>query len=613
MDAALSGQQLTVFGILVAAVALLLSGRIRADLVAVLIVLSLAYFGVLKSDDALAGFGSEPAIVLLSTFVLGAGLRETGVVDQLGALIARAGGASYPRLLGALLPAAALLSAVSQRVSSTTLLVPAALQVCRERGVAPSRVLLPALHGAALGGPITLMGVPALLIASQILTRAGRPPLGMFSTAPLGLAVTAVGALFLMLLARRLLPARGGEVAFGPLDQGEYVTELTICPDSAFLGKTVADVERANTFRVFVTGWRRGGRPVRAPFGDRPLEAGDVLLVRTTPEEIVAIQREAGIELRPVVQHRAQPAERDGHVQHDDKADADPEAFAAKLAQAIVAPGSDLAGRSLSDLDFRRRYGAVVVGLWRRRGWLSEELARIRLRPGDVLVIHGDEEALARVAGDPGFLMMVPVVGEHRLRHRARLAIGILLATVAVAGSGLLSVGIASLAGAAAIVLTGCLRPRQAYRAIDPRAYMFLAGAIPLGEALEKSGAAQVAAGWLQLGLGGLAASPLVVLVLLFAVGALASQLLSDVATVAVLGPVAAALAEALHRPPEAFVVCLALAAVTTVLTPFAHPSAQLVAGPGRYRQADFLRVGIPLALLTGFVVTFGTQAVWPT
>jgi di/tricarboxylate transporter len=612
MNVALSGQQLTVFAILVAAVALLLSRRIRADLIAILVILSLAYFGVLKSDEALAGFGSEPAIVMLSTFVLGAALRETGVLDQLGSLIGHAGGASHPRLLGALLSAAALLSAVSQRVTSTTLLVPSALQVCRQRGVAPSQVLLPMLHGAALGGPITLMGVPALLIASGVLTRAGRPPLGMFSIAPVALALTAVGILFCVLLARRLLPARGGEAAFGPLDHGEYVTELTICPESAFVGQSVADLERANTFRVFVTGWLRGGRPVRAPFGERPLEAGDVLLVRTTPEEIVAIQRESGVELRPVVQHRPEPAKRDGHLEDEDRADADPEAFAAKLAQAIVAPGSDLAGRSLSDLDFRRRYGAVVVGLWRRRGWLSEELARIRLRPGDVLVIHGDEEALARVAGDPGFLMMVPVVGEHRLRHRARLAIGILVATVAVAGSGLLSIGIASLAGGAAMVLTGCLRPRQAYRAIDARAYVFLAGAIPLGEALEKSGAAQVVAGWLQLGLGGLAGSPLVVLLVLFAVGGLATQLLSDVATVAVFAPVAAALAEALGRPPEAFVVCLALAAVTTILTPFAHPSAQLVAGPGRYRPADFVRVGLPLAVLSALVVAVGTQLLGP-
>jgi di/tricarboxylate transporter len=174
-------------------------------------------------------------------------------------------------------------------------------------------------------------------------------------------------------------------------------------------------------------------------------------------------------------------------------------------------------------------------------------------------------------------------------------------------------VGIASLAGAAAIVLTGCLRPRQAYHAIDPRAYVFLAGAIPLGEALEKSGAAQLAAGWLELGLGGLAASPLVVLVVLFAIGALATQLLSDVATVAVFAPVAAALAEGLGRPPEAFVVCVTLAAVTTVLTPIAHPSAQLVGGPGRYRPADFLRLGLPLALLTGVVVAVGTQLLWQT
>src|SRR5919201_1130850 len=196
MDAALSGPQLTVFGILVAAIALLLSGRIRPDVVAVLVILSLAYFGVLKSDEALAGFGSEPAIVLLATFVLGAALGETGVADQLGAFLGRLGGSSYPRLLGVLVPGAAVLSAVTQRATSTTLLLPATLDICRARGLAPSRVLLPLLHGAALGAPITLIGMPALLIASGVLVRAGRPPLGVFAFAPLAVALTAVGTLF---------------------------------------------------------------------------------------------------------------------------------------------------------------------------------------------------------------------------------------------------------------------------------------------------------------------------------------------------------------------------------------------------------------------------------
>jgi di/tricarboxylate transporter len=598
MAPALNGQQVTVLAILVATVGLVLSGRVRPDLVAVLVILSLAYTGVLKADEALAGFGSEPAIVLLATFVLSTALRETGVADQLGSFLGRFGGASYPRLLGVLVPGVALLSAVTQRVTSTTLLLPPSLQLCRERGLAPSRVLLPVLQGAALGAPITLVGVPALLIASAVLVRTGRPALGVFALAPIGLAMTVVGTLFLVLLGRKLLPERGHAHASGPVELSEYLTELTIRPDSSFVGKTVAEVERSKKFRVFVTGWLRAGRQLRAPFGESPLEAGDVLLVRTTPEEIVAIQREPGVELRPVVQHPTP--------------ETDADTFADKLVQAIVAPGSEFAGRRLSDLDFRRRYGAVVVGLWRRRGWLNEQLACIQLRPGDVLVIHGDEEALARVASDRGFLMMVPLAGEHRRRQRAPLAVGILLATVAVAGAGLLSMGVATLAGAAAVVLTGCLRPRQAYRAIDPRAYVFVAGAIPLGEALDKSGAAQVAAGGLQVGLGALSADPTLVLVLIFGLGAVAAQLLSDVVTVAVLAPVAAALAEALGRPPEPFVVSLAIAAVAAVLTPFAHPSAQLVAGPGRYRLADFLRVGIPLMLLVGLVVVPLSQTLWP-
>lgn len=605
MDAALSPQQLTAFAVLLATVALLASGRLRPDLIAVLALLTLAYTGLLSPEEALAGFGSQPAVVLLAIFVLSAALRDTGVADQIGAVVARLGGGSRPRLTATTMAAVGLVSAVTQPLQAIALLLAPTLGVCRERGVAPSRLVLPLLEAACLAAPITLVGVPALLIASSVLVRAGRPALGVLALAPIGLALLALGTLLVVLLGRLpgLLPDRGQEGSTGPLRLSEYFTELRVREDSPFVGRTVAELEASGALHVFVTGWLRDGRALRAPFGERRLEAGDVLLVRTTPEEIVAIQREPGVELLPVAQYTSPMTPgRNGHTE-------DPDTFAEKLVQAILAPGSELAGRSLGDLDFRRRYGAVVVGLWRRRGWLNEQLSRIRLRAGDVLVVQGDEESLARVAADRGFLMMVPFEGVHRRRSRAALAVGIVLATVVVAASGWLSIAIATLAGAAAVVLTGCLPARQAYRAIDARAYVFVAGAIPLGLALEKTGAAGVAAGWLLAVVG---AQPGVVLAVLFALAALTSQLLTDVACVAVLAPLAVGTAQALGRAPEAFVVTVGLAAVVTVLTPFGPPVGQLIAGPGRYRLADFLRLGLPLTTLSGVVVVGLAQALWP-
>jgi di/tricarboxylate transporter len=365
----------------------------------------------------------------------------------------------------------------------------------------------------------------------------------------------------------------------------EYFTELTVREGSALVGRTLDDVERDDRYQVSVVGLVRDGRSLGRQ--GRTLQAGDVLLVRTTPERLVTIRQEPDVELHPVTQYEP------GGDHDDDLAD--------RLVQAVVAPGSDLVGRTISEEDFRRRYGVIVLGLWRHQGWLDREIAQTRLRAGDVLVLQGDEEALGRIAADPGFLMIVPFQGEAQPRRRAPLAGLIMLATIGLAAADLLSIEMAALAGAVAMVLTGCLTAAQAYRAIDPRIYVFIAGAIPLGAAMEKSGASKRLAGGLQTLVGDW--SQLAVLLAIFAVVAVITQFMSDAATTALFAPVAIALAAALGRAPDAFVVTVAMAAVVAFLTPIGHHGNLLVYGPGGYRFADFVRVGAPLTVVAALVV----------
>jgi di/tricarboxylate transporter len=278
--------------------------------------------------------------------------------------------------------------------------------------------------------------------------------------------------------------------------------------------------------------------------------------------------------------------------------------------QAVVAPQSDLAGRTIGDVDFRRRFGAIVLGLWRRRGWLDEQLAQVRLQPGDVLVLQGDEESLARVAGDRAFLLLVPFHGSPRIRGRAWAASLIMLGAIIAAAAGLLTIELAALAGAVAVVLARCLTPRQAYHAIDQRIYVFIAGAIPLGTAMQSTGASEMMAKGLQ---GAVAGWPQwLVLLAIFAIVGVLTQFMSDAATTAIFAPVALALADALGRPPEAFVVTVAMASVTAFLTPIGHHGNLLIYGPGGYRFADFVRVGTPLTILAALVETLVASWLWP-
>ncbi len=363
----------------------------------------------------------------------------------------------------------------------------------------------------------------------------------------------------------------------------------------------MGEVEADERYDLKVVGLLRGGRRVRAPNGER-LREGDVLLVRATPEAIVGVRQDRGVELRPVQQY-------EGEDGGDSGAEGRDREIAERLVQAVVAPASALIGRTLGELDFHRRYGAIVLSLWRRRGWLREELSRIRLRAGDVLVLQGDDAALERVAADPGILMMVPFHGQPRPRRKAPLAALIMVAAV-VAAAATVPLELAALGGALAMVLSGCLTPGQAYRAIDQRVYVFVAGAIPLGAAMDRSGAAEVLAAWLQGAVGGF--PPFLVLLVLFAAVAVITEFMSDSATTALLAPVAAALARGLGQPPEPYVVTVAMASVTAFLTPMAHHGNLLVYGPGGYRFGDFARVGTPLTVAAALTVAGLPPLLWP-
>jgi di/tricarboxylate transporter len=597
----LDTQQLLFFVILIAAFALLLTERLRNDLVAVLIILSLGVTGLLKPAEALSGFGSEPAIVVVSVLVMSAAFHQTRLDEIIGGWISRVAGSSLTGVLAVIMPTVALLSAFTHHLTTTAVMLPVTLNLSRQRSIAASKLLMPLSFAASLGTTITIIGAPAFLIASSALQQAGRPGLGIFSITPIGLALSIAGTLFILLIGRFLLPDRGsGDDPANRFRLDRYFTELTILPDSPFLDQTIAQVEANERYNFQVVGWMRHRRHLPRPYGDEQLRDGDVLLVRAPPEEIVAFRQESGVELHPVAKYG------DSSNGGNDQTDEDVEA---QLVQVVVSPNSDLVGRTIAAVDFRRRYGAIVVGLWRKRGWLQQEMSKIRLRAGDVLVLQGEEEALDRVASDHNFLMMMPFQGEARLRRKAPLVAVIMLATIVVASLNWLTLDMVTMSGAVAMVLLGCITPRQAYRAIDGRIYLFIAGAIPLGLAMQQTGAAKLLAEGLQAAIGGWPET--LILFAIFAVVGIITQFMSDAGTTALFAPIAVALAQALGHPPEQYVVTVAMAAVASFLTPIGHHGNLLVYGPGRYQFADFVRVGTPLTIIVGIIVSVLAQLIW--
>jgi di/tricarboxylate transporter len=600
----LSPQQIVFFLILIAALVLFITEWIRTDMVAVLIVVALYVTRILKPSEALAGFSSEPAIVVAGIFVLSGALHVTGLSDMLGERIARLAGKGLTRAIAVIMPSVAVMSAFTHHVTTTAIMVPITLDLSRKRKLPASKLLMPMSFAASLGTTTTIIGAPAFLIASTALQQAGRAGLGIFSIAPIGLALTLAGTAFVLLIGRFLLPKhKGSEDPARHFRLEDYLTEITILPDSPFLKKTVAEIENDTTYHFKVLGLIRKGKRLRAPYKQEELKAGDVLVVRTTPEELVTIRKQSNVELHPVKAFKTTKQRKKKEQDHEDDDGAD------LFVQAMLGPRSELAGRTLSEVDFRRRYGAIVVGLWRKDGWLNQEVSKVRLRPNDMLVLEGDEDSLARVASDDAFLMVVPFHAEPKMIRKGWLAGLIMLATILLAAFNLMTIEMAAITGAAAVVLAGCIPVKQAYRAIDARIFVFIAGAIPLGMAMQKTGTANLLAGWLQHTVGGWPER--LILLALFAVVAIITQFMSDSATTALFAPIAIALAQALGRPPEPFVVTVAMASVVAFLTPIGHHGNLLVYGPGRYNFMDFVKVGTPLTVVCALIVVLLAPLIW--
>ncbi len=604
MFSGIEPNQLYLFAILTGAVILMFTEWIRIDLTAILIIIMLSLTGVLAPEDALSGFSSEPAILLAAVFVLNGALFHTGLSEKLGDWIKRLAGKSLERAIAVVMPSVALLSAFTHHVTITGLMLPPLLKLSRESNIPASKLLIPLSFAASLGTTITIIGAPAFLIADGLLRQAGQSGLRIFSIAPIGLVLSLTGTIFFFFIGRFLLPAHHSEdESIDHFRMEGYYTELVLLPDSPLIGKNIAEIEELQPTDFKVSAWYRSDHPRDKPYGQKKTQAGDVLVIRTSPDKLATIEQERGIALQPLEKYKETFLASQQSENNKDE-------LSSRLVQSVVAPRSELIGRTIGKTNFLETYGVIIVGVWRRKGLLRTELSRVKLREGDVLVLKGDDASLKRLSEDRSFLMLVPFRGEPKPLHKARLAAIIMILTTVVAALNVFPIEIVLMTGALIMILSGCISVPQAYQSIETRIFVFIAGAIPLGLAMQETGTAGLLAGWLQ----GLVRTWDIhwILLALFLTTGVVTQVMSDAATTALFGPISIALAQGLNLPPEAFVVTVAMAAVTSFFTPLGHHGNLLVYGPGRYNFSDFMRVGIPLTLAVAVIVSFMAPMLWP-
>ena len=582
-------------GILAAAVVAFATGRWRPDAIALVVLLAFLVLRILEPSTAFAGFGSPVLITLAAVYVVSAGLERTGVAGRLGHRVFTVAGSNETVLILAFGVVGGVLSGVMNSIGAMAVLLPSAMATAREAGVSPSRLLLPLALGTRLGGNLTLIAGPSNLLASAAMAERGFGSLGFFEFLPLGGAFLLVGLLFITFVARRWLPTtapserrRTGRL----LDLyrlRERLFELRIPKDSPLAGKSLMESGLGSEWHVNVLNIRRGRSRLDAPRAEERLEEGDRLLVQGRIEEVAGSEALATRVLA-------------------DGSDAGPlETGSLRVVEATLAPRSNAAGKTLRQLDFREKLGLTVLAIWHEGQPRRTNLVDLPLQHGDALLVRGRADRIRLLARDPDFLLLEaeqipPLRPDRAIWAVAGMLLMIILATLGIA------ISIAAFVGAAVVIMAGCLTAEELYQAVDWRSIVFIGAMLPMTTALTTTGVAAAAVNGV---LGAVGHTPLLAVAALLGVGIVANQVIPSIAATVLMVPIALQVAASTGGNPTAFVMAV-IAATGTTFTPISNPVNLLVMGPGSYRMADYVKVGLPLALLLGAVGLAVIRLVWP-
>ncbi len=775
-----------VLGILAISLVLFISEVIRMDLVALLVLGSLAVTGLVDSTEAFAGFSNSAVITVWAMFILSEGLTRTGIADIIGRQVMRLGGKREVPMILVIMVTGAVLSAFMNNIGVAALMLPVVVGVARRTRIPASRLLMPLAYSTLLGGLMTLIGTPPNLLISESMVLNGFEPFGLFDFTPLGGAVMLIGVVFVALVGRFLLPKTRGE-------RGKHVSQrslrsryklqertfmLRVPNDSILVGKSLAESRIGASTGLIILSLLRNGRSETLPsrqtvirggdgilvqgrldqfrelrrwsdlviereapvlksmvaskvvyasvtiaegspvvselvrhagFRSRfnvavvgllrrdgyrltnlayvPLKANDKVLVQGeveaieqlekfsdfsevevfTPERlaetyhtdermfVVRLPKHSGLvdetlgksRLADVFDFRVIAIFRDGELrvmprgdevllggdllliegQHSDldvlrglqeleidtKVPANVSAFESErltLMDATLDPRSSLAGMTVGELNFRERYGIELAGIWREGQTVGTDLADERLQVGDALLLLGPRDRLQLLSSDSDFLILTPLGQEPPDTRRAPLAAGIMLAVVVTVMLGYAPISISAVIGGTIMVLTGCLNMEEAYRAIDWRAIFLIAGMLPLGTAMQDTGAATYLADQVMQLLGD--AGPWPVIMGLYILTAMATMIIPTAALVVLMSPIVLSAMSDMGLAPETAMMAVAMAASASFTSPISHPANILVMGPGGYRFIDYLKVGVPLTIVVFITVMVLLPILWP-
>ncbi len=582
-------------GIILAAIILFATEKLRVDLVALLVLLAVSLTGLVSKEEVFLGFANSAVITIWAVYIVSGGLFKTGVADKLGSMILRLSGSSEARLIAVIMLTCGIMSAFMNNVGAVAVLMPAVIGISKKTNIPVSKLLIPLAFSSLLGGKMTLIGTPANILAQGILIARDLPSFGFFEITPMGILVLSTGIVYMVALGRFLLPVR--ETAAEPLAYSqlrEYISDVQVSSESSLNGKNLYESGLGADYDLTVLSIIRDGKPLIGLHRDFVIQEEDHLILEGSAQNLITAKEDLNLNIHAEPEFEISDLDTDQSY----------------IFEATLAPRSTIVGRTLNQVNFRDSFGLTALAIWRQGDVITEHLRDVRLRFGDSLLLQGQPGRVRALQKGKEFLVLEPVELERNRRNKAPLAAGIMLLVILLAIFTEVGIAVAMVIGSVSMVITGCLTMDEAYESIDWRTVFLVGGMLSLGIAMENTGTAQFLADILLGLLGDF--GPIGLLAGIYVLSALITQPMSNAAAVVLIVPIAVDTALGLGVNHLTFTMAVVIGAATSFLSPVGHKANVLVFGPGGYRFFDYTRVGALLTVFLFIVSMIFLPILWP-
>ncbi|MEZ4753573.1 MAG: SLC13 family permease [Bdellovibrionota bacterium] len=567
-----------VFTITALAVALFALEIFPVDFVSLTLLALLLSFGLVTADEGLSGFSNQATVTVAAMFVISSGLQRTGAVKQVGRALLKFGH-NLPLLTLVLCIGIGIISAFINNTAAVAVLLPVVLTVCVKRNISPSKMLIPLSFASQFGGVCTLIGTSTNILVSSISADAGYGAFSMFEFSKLGLIMVTAGTLYLVTIGQRLLPNRNSKDLTEAYELRDFITEIRINEDSPLVGRTLREMKFGQKYEASVLEIIRNKEKIWGAL-DNPLQVNDILIVRGNLTSLMSLKDAAGFSI--LAEFKLE--------------DTDLATEERTMVQVLLTANSNLIGKTLSDIGFQQRYNCIVIAIRRKEEIIRTKISEIELDFGDELLLQGPVASLQSLRNNDNFIVLQEIGQQFTRNKKAPIAISILLGVVLVSALGFAPILYTALIGALLMVLTKCITMEEAHLAINWHVIFLLAGILPLGIAMTKSGAAQLVVDTAMNGLGD--QGPYVILAGIYLVTAILTEIISNNAAAVLMAPIAISTAIGTGIDPKPLLIAVCFAASTSFTTPVGYQTNTMVYTPGGYKFTDFMKVGIPLNII---------------